>query len=266
MSWNILVFQFPIVSQCSQMFTRFPPSILQNTSIEIPLDSTSSLLRLMSASPDNETAIRGGASSPHFFQRPVVYWGIATSVGIWFFAIHTPVVTRGRALLKDPLFATHLVGAGTIYAACIHNMIRPPKMGRTAHIVIGRLGYILGTVGFGTGLVLTWSRIALKDPGFSIGITIGGVLQMVSQWNGYKAILAWRKATKPNDHEVQIRKHIGNMVSLFSMACGIPAAIRLSQAVAGDNPLVLVGFIFSSNWMATKYMQTIFRQRDLEQR
>jgi hypothetical protein len=130
------------------------------------------------------------------FHRSTVFWAGATGLGLWFFLLHAPVALKGRHVIGDPLFVTHLLGAGSIYFACMHNSLLNPSLGRFVrfcHVNLGRIGFVLGVVGFVTGFILTWTRVGMTNPGFSIGITIGGFSQMYAQYSGYQAIQRYRR-------------------------------------------------------------------------
>ena len=118
---------------------------------------------------------------------------------------------------------------------------------RLFHIWIGRIGLVLGIMGFITGAILVWFIYDhTENWGFSIGITFGGIQQMVAQYRGYKAIQSFQNIklrissgeynseekliALQDEKDKQLSLHIENMVVLFIMACGIPALIRISEA------------------------------------
>ena len=92
-----------------------------------------------------------------------VYWWAASGLAVWFLLIHTPPLLMQRQIWKfqDPLLILHLMGAGGVYLACIHNALLTPSTfeGRSKswHVNVGRLGLLLGTVGALSGAVLTWT-------------------------------------------------------------------------------------------------------------
>jgi hypothetical protein len=137
---------------------------------------------------------------------------------------------------------------------------------RGLHTWMGRLGLLAGTLSFVVGAFLAWSRLGYTGVGgttlaFSLPITIGGIAQLQAQYNGYMAIRRYqrlkdeialklstlepistnetktRHTQEIQDLAIQQRKalrlHIGNMISLFAAACGIPAGIRLAELITG---------------------------------
>jgi hypothetical protein len=151
--------------------------------------------------------------------------------------------------------------------ACVHNTLLTPSTfggaARPFHIAIGRLGLILGIVGFVSGFILTWLSDETYDIGFSVGITIGGFSQIFAQYNGYMAIQKYKsiKAQIETSHFNDQRKrfeledeqdkhlilHIGNMIGLFILACGIPALIRIADSFG---PVSLFFFIPFTYYLA----------------
>jgi hypothetical protein len=131
----------------------------------------------------------------NLLQTSTLYWSLATALGVWFLFLHAPAVLKGRNIRHDPLFLCHLLGAYSIYLACMHNALFTPFLGpfiRLCHIWIGRCGFILGIIGFVTGFILTWTRVGMTNPAFSFGITFGGFAQIFSQYRGYQAIQQYR--------------------------------------------------------------------------
>jgi hypothetical protein len=96
--------------------------------------------------------------------------------------------------------AIHIVAAGFIYLACAHNCLITPSLhpiAKLSHTWIGRLGLLSGIVSFSLGLFLAWYRLAVGSDalvegsttlGFVIPITIGGILQIISEVQGFRAI------------------------------------------------------------------------------
>jgi len=111
-------------------------------------------------------------------------------------------------------------------------------------------------MGFITGAILVWFIYDYTENwGFSIGITFGGIQQMVAQCKGYKAIRSFQNIKAQiesgeynkeelialqDEQDKQLSIHIENMVALFIMACGIPALIRISEAYE-IHILILIG-------------------------
>ena len=141
---------------------------------------------------------------------------------------------------------------------------------------MGRVGLLLGTIGFCLGVLLAWfpQGHPINYP-FAIPITIGGCMQILAQYNGYKAIrefqsikqqleastgsksLSLSERNKLEDAKTAaLRRHVGNMISLFIMACGIPAIIRLCGD--GQQVLLLIMAIGGMNYYANRYMTHYF--------
>ena len=176
-----------------------------------------------------------------------IYWILGTCLCVWFLWIYSPSLLFAMDYIP-PLLYVHLFGVYSIYMACVHNtLLTPSTLGGAArpfHIWVGRYGLILGVFGFVTGFYLTWLTPDVTNPlGFSIGITSGGIAQMVSEFLGYKAIRKYKeiKSTleaSPHMDEAErfqledeqdkcLILHIDAMIGLFFLACGIPAMIRL---------------------------------------
>jgi len=140
-----------------------------------------------------------------------VYWVLSTSLAVWFLFIHSLPVLRDRfdghaisIFYKDPAFGIHLVGAYTIYLACIHNTLLTPSClngdARVYHVLIGRIGMIAGLVGFVLGAYCAWSPFRPNhNQGFAIAITIGGVFQIWAQIMGYLSIRKYQKLKREVD-------------------------------------------------------------------
>jgi hypothetical protein len=187
----------------------------------------------------------------HFCKNLNIYWLAATGVAVWFLLIHAPPILAKRPLLSDPLFYIHLLGAYGVYLACIHNSLVTPSIHRLAHVAVGRCGMVLGVISFVFGAYITWTRVAGSDMGFSISITIGGILQVTNQYWGMQGIWRYRQLKEEiasltlimdnnNDDEIKLQElmnerdkalniHKQAMLAVFVMGCGIPAAIRMLE-------------------------------------
>jgi hypothetical protein len=201
-------------------------------------------------------------------------WLAATGLAVWFLFIHTPTFWIQRKLLTRDILAIHIVAASTIYLSCAHNCIFTPSFTaigqnfKFMHVWVGRIGMAAGIVSFTLGAFLAWSRLGLDTIGgttlaFAVPITIGGIAQVNAQYNGYFAIRHYKSlgteihvktcqmeemiiSNQPTAlladelkklkllQRKALRKHIGNMISLFVSACGIPAGIRLGELVSGS--------------------------------
>ena len=184
-----------------------------------------------------------------------IYWALASSIAIWFLFIHAPEFVIRRKVYADFPLGTHLIGAYSIYLACIFNTLFTPSTlngeARPWHIWIGRVGMVSGLLSFGFGLFCAWWPYRpIRPPlGFSIGITIGGIAQIATQRAGYRAIqrfyvlkaklteLEEAKAASEEIEELKkqkesaLRAHVYNMVTLFVAACGIPAGLRIAEVL-----------------------------------
>jgi hypothetical protein len=167
---------------------------------------------------------------------------------------------------------------------------------RWMHIWMGRLGLVAGTIGFAIGAVLAWSRLGQDGIGLSfvVPITIGGIGQMWAQYYGYVAIRRYQSlkreiANKCASHERQtatctreqnelheqetqalqveqreaLRYHIENMISLFVLACGIPAGVRFGELLSGAKDglpttlaiLAVIGVLYVLGFWYIKMME-----------
>jgi hypothetical protein len=232
-------------------------------------------------------------------------WIAATSLAVWFLFIHTPPFWISRKLFeRDGVLAVHIIAAGTIYFSCAHNCIFTPSFTfltipfKNMHIWVGRIGLLAGVVSFSLGAFLAWSRLGLQSVGgttlgFALPITIGGVAQLSAQYNGYKAIRQYKTlneeiTARTKDYQqthiskekealrVQLealtlfkqkalRNHIGNMISLFVSACGIPAGIRLAELATGEKNEVatifaIVAVIGVLSLVASRYMKLVISE------
>ena len=188
-----------------------------------------------------------------------LYWVAATALAVWFLLIHSPPILLDRQILQRPLFLIHIVGAYTVYLACIHNTGRNAFATLASHIVIGKIGMLCGVIGFVGGLVCVITQWHELDKGFSIGITIGGSLQMMLQSKGYQAIQEYRRikeqqqqqstdqpwsaediAALQHQRNNALRTHICCMVGLFVSACGTPALMRLVDKLGFQSTTALL--------------------------
>lgn len=210
-----------------------------------------------------------------------VYWVVASSVAIWFLFIHAPPLLISRKVFQDAAMSTHMAGAYTIYLACVFNTMLTPSTlhgnARPWHVWVGRIGMVAGIISFILGLYCAWwpYREIIPPLGFSIGITFGGIMQILSQKNGYRAICKFKRLkleveemerggkkgeeleTLKDEKEVALRSHIYNMVALFVAACGIPAGIRIADMLPEImGPLRVGGVIALTQWAIKPYGDT----------
>ena len=134
-------------------------------------------------------------------------------------------------------------------------------------MIVGRVGLVLGVWGFGWGAWLSWGRPGVPLS-FSIPITFGGILQLISEAVGYYAIRKYKTlrseieslstsespnviATMKKKQKRYLMTHIACMVALFVNACSTPALIRLAEPgglpflLAGIGCLILLNFLYN---------------------
>jgi len=190
------------------------------------------------------------SSKPLFYKNLTWPWLIGTSLGVWFLFWHSPsYVLRS---FKDPPFFLHLLGAYTIYVGCMINTLFTPSTTANfwprMHNNVGQVAMIAGLISFVLGAFCAWSPTRgdrLPPRGFSIGITIGGSMQLLAQVLGYRAIQRYKVLkeslllnTEETSQEYQelvikrdacLKSHIYYMAGLFLCACGVPAMMRISN-------------------------------------
>lgn len=223
----------------------------------------------------------------------IASWAVATSICFWFLWIHAPAFLAAKDYIR-PLLYVHLIGAYSVYLVCVHNTILTPSKfdgaARPFHVWFGRLGLVLGVVGFLTGFVLVWivSDYA-ENLGFSIGVTFGGFAQMYAEVAGYIAIKRFQTikariaeaegglyenddddevelSALRNDRDEQLTIHVRSMVNLFALACGIPAMMRICDSIGYNYLPILLGIAFGlSYFMARPLVKKITSRRSLEE-
>jgi hypothetical protein len=127
-------------------------------------------------------------------QRVTIFWVAGTGLALWLFLIHGPTTQHDRPVRQDPLLLIHILGAASIYFACIHNSLLTPSLGsfvRFCHVNLGRAGFVMGVASFITGFILSVTRIRVTNPRFPIRIATGA-FQMYAQYQGYQAIQRYR--------------------------------------------------------------------------
>lgn len=242
-------------------------------------------MTLFSASDDKDQT----EMSQNFGLKNVtIYWVGATVLCLWFLFVHAPPFIIERKVYQDIPLATHLGGAYTIYLVCMLNSLFTPstECGKKFHTIIGKVGMVFGFVSFGLGFYCAWLRRVKPPLGFSIGITIGGVAQVISQIVGWNAIRNHQRysneakeiLTKNDDmnqadrtklQELETKKqaslmtHVYNMVALYIVACGAPALLRLTGIIFADGAGIsgLIGSIVLLNLLVKPFGDTYFRKK-----
>ncbi|KAI8895919.1 hypothetical protein BC833DRAFT_599592 [Globomyces pollinis-pini] len=127
----------------------------------------------------------------------------------------------------DWVVGFHLVNAFVTVWIMIWNLFHTPSHGpnyRMIHKILGRCSMVTGIISTLFGVIVVWFTQELGNPvdkeriGFSIGITIGGVLQVGAQIRGFIAI-----------RNGDVKSHQSFMTGAFFGGCCIPAIIRLPQ-------------------------------------
>lgn len=211
-----------------------------------------------------------------------IYWIVAVAPCIWFLFIHAPVFLAGKTYV-EPLLIAHLIGAYSIYLACAHNTLITPSLfqgsARPFHVWIGRVALVLGVIGFISGMTLAWVNLdPSEELGGSIAITAGGVVQMLVQFFGFRAIrkfqnirkdvqagnfgsLKEKQALEDKQDKHLAVVHIWNMLILFLFGCGAPGYIRLAESLPWENgfaiffPILMVGALLLSYLMVRVYVK-----------
>lgn len=194
-----------------------------------------------------------------------IYWMSISGLCIWFLFIHTPpFIVKRRLWATDAALSTHLAGAYTIYLTCMFNTFVTPSQltTPTLHKWMGRVGMVAGYVSFALGFYCTWLRSSLPPMGFRVGITIGGLAQVAAQTIGYSSIKVYQKAAHPDVRRKALLTHISSMVSLFTAACSIPAALRIVDLIPSENGQVigLIGSIVGLQMLVPPFTKTYYKQ------
>ena len=264
-------------------WSSFKAVLLPNSSTFLVPASTAVLVHPTASHP-NEQDLGGIPNMGTLLKNVSIYWIFASSIAIWFLFVHSPTFIIRRKVYNDWPLATHMIGAYTIYLACIVNtLFTPSTLGGKArpwHVWIGRIAMISGLVSFGLGLYCAWwpYRPITPPMGFSLGITIGGIAQIFTQRSGYLAIKRFNalkakvndmeRSKKQGDEleelkkqkESALRTHIYNMVALFVAACGIPAGMRIADMLPEKFGIVrLIGVIVGFQLIAKPFGDTYIK-------
>jgi len=181
-----------------------------------------------------------------------LYWVAGTALAVWMLFVNAPRFLANISV--SPTLMLHLIGVYPIYLACIHNTLITPttfSWARTTHVWVGRIGLIMGVVGFITGVVLTWYLSFDPDNmGGNIGITVGGITQMIGQVIGYHAIKRHQHAKAElakivdevgceeridelrKERDEALKMHVCGMLFVFLVGCSFPSIMRIP---VGDN-------------------------------
>ena len=164
-------------------------------------------------------------------------------------------------------------------------MLTPSALNGAAkpfHIWMGRVGLILGVVGFVTGFILVWFVYDYSaNWGFSIGITYGGLAQMQLEFVGWRSIKKFQMIKtqisagdyRDNDElellkdeqDAHVMTHIKCMIRLFVLACGIPALLRICDIVGyGYLPIFLIIVYSLTYFMTHPFVKRIEDKRTSE--
>lgn len=219
-------------------------------------------------------------------------WALSTALCVWFLFIHTPVFLLRKETI-EPLLWVHFVGVYSVYLACVHNTLLTPSAfggaARPFHVWGGRIGLVLGVVGFLTGVYMTWVMLdPMENLGFSFGITSGGIAQMQCQIVGYRAIQNYKAVKRrieegdygesdsgcdleellalEDEQDAHLSLHIRAMVNLFVMACGIPALIRVCERIGNAYLLPLIATTYVLGYFMTKPIATRMKAKRLAER
>jgi hypothetical protein len=216
-----------------------------------------------------------------------VFWIGASALCIWFLFVHAPPFIVERKVYQDVPLAAHLGGAYTIYLTCLVNSLFTPspfKYGKELHTTIGKVGMVFGFVSFALGFYCSWLRAVTPPLSFSIGITVGGIAQIISQIVGWRAIKKFQRYSKEEQemlaegdtkHDAEkladlkdkkrasMMTHVYNMVALYMVACGAPALLRVTGMFLpeGMGVLGLVGSVVFLNLLVKPFGDTYLRKR-----
>jgi len=169
-----------------------------------------------------------------------IYWLLATLIGLWFIFIHTPQHITAKGVQDyGVVFWMHITLACFTYIACMWNVFHTPSHGpwyANIHILVGRTAVFTSLVGFSLGMVAAWGPGSTTSFGFAIGITSGGIGQIICTIIGFSAIKLhqWEKEKPVPDEKWKqryLRIHIGTMLGLFFPSCGVPAVMRIFEMV-----------------------------------
>ena len=281
-----------LMQRLSQTFIRKAESVyVPEASATIYLNSSSSSISDFSYFPQMFGSLHKNINVPWVIATSIAIW--------FLFIHTPPFWLHRKLLRRDVLLAVHIIAAGSLYLSCVHNCLFTPsftllgKPSKFMHIWVGRTGLIAGIFSFSIGAFLAWTRLGLESVGgttlgFALPITIGGIAQIFAQYNGYKAIRLYKSLKEEiliktqASHEIHTSKdeqyilsmeldvlklnqqkalgnHIGNMISLFVTACGIPAGIRIAELIGGKNDLVtvssVIAVIVGFGFLASRYMK-----------
>ena len=186
----------------------------------------------MKVEDNQEVATEGGKGNQKIWDGNFnIYWLIGTGIGVWFLFVNTPIYFSKFSNLEISAdFGLHLFGAYAVYVACMWNTFHSPSHGdvyKRIHIWVGRAAMICGYVSFICGAYAAWKPTSTTSSGLAIGLTVGGVFQVISQTAGWFSIYKYRKADDETSKHRWLTSHIAFMFGLFLPACGTPAAMRL---------------------------------------
>ncbi|EQC29330.1 hypothetical protein SDRG_12999 [Saprolegnia diclina VS20] len=158
-----------------------------------------------------------------------LWWLLSAVLSLWFtvycgLGILLGALPPPSSAPVGPAFALHLVTCGLISWICIWNLFHTPSHGplyRSVHKVLGRAAMLSGALSASSGFYAAWvERYNPNNVGFSIGISIGGALQLAAQALGWYYV-------RQND----IPKHQVFMSAVFFHGCCIPLWMRFPRFV-----------------------------------
>ncbi|KDO22332.1 hypothetical protein SPRG_12793 [Saprolegnia parasitica CBS 223.65] len=158
-----------------------------------------------------------------------LWWLLSAVLSLWFTAYCGLGILFGALAPPTPApvgpaFALHLVTCSLISWICIWNLFHTPSHGpryRSVHKVLGRAAMLSGGISTLAGFYTAWvERYNPNNMGFSIGISIGGALQLGAQALGWYFV-------RRND----IPKHQLFMSVVFFYGCCIPLWMRFPHFV-----------------------------------
>jgi hypothetical protein len=178
-----------------------------------------------------------------------LYWLFGASLSLWF-TLFKGVGYVHRTLTDGTNLSVpiHVLLSMLISWVCIWNLLHSPSHGpafRIVHVGLGRFGLVVSVFAAILGFTTVWHYKYGGVTGFSVGISIGGTLQLFCTVRGFFAIRRYKAMGGPPplsgydkiDDDIRaaydkerarlLNIHITSMVALFFGGCLIPALMRL---------------------------------------